>query len=99
MAQAHRVTAAVPAVEIAHDGNTAGIWRPYGEPHTRHAIHNHLMCAETLSEVAVLAFREQVYVEFAQQRSEGIRILGFLDWAAPVDAQQVCPRTRAWADE
>jgi hypothetical protein len=57
--------------EIADHRNAAGIRRPHRESHAREAVHHHLMRAQTLSEVAVLPFREQVHVELAQQRPEG----------------------------
>ena len=55
------------------------------------------MRAEALREIAVLAFGEQVDVELAEQRPEGIRVLGLLDRPAPIDAQQIGTRTGARA--
>ena len=99
VAQSHRVASPVPGVEVADDGNAPRIRRPHGEAHPRHPVDHHCMRAKAGSEVVVLAFGQQVDVEFAEQWPEGIGVLGLLDRPAPVDAQQIGARAGGGSDE
>src|SRR5690554_7444684 len=83
------MAAAIPAVEVAHHGDPAGIRRPDHEAHAAHAIHLPGLCAETASQLTVVAFGKQMNVHLPQLRTEGVGILGFLNAATPVDAQPI----------
>src|SRR5690606_39913137 len=54
-----------------------------------HAIHLPGLCAETASQLTVVAFGKQMNVQLPQLRTEGVGILGFLNAATPVDAQPI----------
>ena len=71
---AHRVHAAVPAVEIADDADPPGVGRPDGEGAAAHAADLLEVRAELVVEAVVIALGEEVQVEFAQDRPEGIRV-------------------------
>src|SRR5581483_3070255 len=86
---AHRVAAAVPAVEIADDGDASGVRRPDREAYALDVAVLHLLRAEHASDLAMIAFGEQIQIHVAEQHAEGIWILGFLHAAGPLDAQQV----------
>jgi hypothetical protein len=87
--QPHRVAAAVPTVEIADHRNAPRVGRPDGKAHARHAVDQHRVGAEARREIPVLPFGEQVDVELAEQWAKRIRVFRFLDWAAPIDPQQI----------
>ena len=38
-AQAHRVAATVPVVELPNDGDALGVWRPYGKARAGDTVH------------------------------------------------------------
>ena len=72
IASSHRVTAPVPAVEIADHRDAHGVRRPDCEAHALHAFVTGQLRAQAGGQLAVVAFGEQVEVEFAEQRPEGI---------------------------
>ena len=77
--QPHRMAAPVPGVEVADDGDA----RAHSAPRRRSArrrrrpIVMHIG-AERLGELEVAAFAEEVQVDVAEQRAEGIRVLRLL---------------------
>jgi hypothetical protein len=60
MAQAHRMAAPVPDVEIADHRDPPGIRCPHGETHAIDAIDGLQLGAEATAQIAVIAFGEQV---------------------------------------
>ena len=96
---AHRMTAAVPCVEVANHGHAAGVWRPYREPHAADAVDYHTLRAEHRPQLKMTALREEMHVERAEQRAEGVRILGFFRAARPDDAQSIACIAGDLADE
>ena len=91
--------APVPGAEIPNHRSPARIWRPDGKAHPGNPVHQHRVPAQATSQVAVLAFGQQIHIEFTQQRAERVGILGFLYWPAPVDPQQVGAGARARSGE
>ena len=89
IASSHRVTAPVPAVEIADHRDAHGVRRPDCEAHALHAFVTGQLRAQAGGQLAVVAFGEQVEVEFAEQRPEGIGVFAFLHAVRPVHAQAV----------
>ena len=75
----HRVPAAVPAVEVAHDAHAAGVRRPHGEHHARHAVEDGRVGAELLVGLVVRALAEEQAVEVRQRRREPVRVLDLPD--------------------
>ena len=57
---AHRVPAAVPAVEIAHDAHALSIGRPYRERHALDPLTCGGMGAELLVRASMRPFRKQM---------------------------------------
>ena len=70
--------ASVPLVEIADGGDAAGVRGPDGEGRAGDAVDDLEVRAELVVEVVVVALAEEVEVEFAQRRQEGIRIAALL---------------------
>ncbi len=56
---AHRVAAAVPAIEVAHDRDARRIRRPDREMHARHAVAPHRVRAELVVQTRVRNFAER----------------------------------------
>ena len=75
-ARAHRVVPAIPAVEVADDADPPRGGGPDGETDAGTSVHAPQMGAELVIYVQVGALAEQVEVEVAQQRREGVRIGG-----------------------
>ena len=86
---AHRVTAAVPIVEIANDGNPLRIRCPNRKPDAVDAVHLHRVRAEFLVKPPVRAFSHQVNVDFAEDRTEAIRIFDVARGVADRESQPV----------
>ena len=101
IAQPHRVAPRIPGVEVANDRDRARIRRPDGKPHAVHAVDRHDAGAKVRRQLEMPPFVEQVQIELAEQRAEGIGILGLLHRARPGDAQQIgfarCPPDRRTA--
>ena len=102
IAQPHRMAPRIPGVEIADDGDA----RAHSAPRRRSARRCTPSIVTTLAprcvgQFEMPAFVEQMQIEFAEQRPEGIRILGFLHRPRPGDAQQIgfgcCRRGRRTA--
>ena len=88
-AQTHRVSPRIPRVEITNDGDSARIRCPDGKPHTLNAIDCHDAGAKVRRQFKMPPFVEQVQIEVAKQRTEGIWIFGLLHRARPNDAQPI----------
>ncbi len=97
-APAHRVAAAVPAVEIADHGDPGGVGRPDGEVHPGDAGMLDGMGAQPLPQAAVGALVDQIVVEFAQQRRETVGIVELPGAARVGGAQRVAEPDRAIGD-
>ena len=82
--RAHRVQAAVPGVEVAHDGDRARVRRPDGERGADHAVELADVRAEPLVEVLVAALHGEVEVELAERRQERVRVADGEDVAVRV---------------
>ncbi|MCY1519870.1 hypothetical protein D9M68_546340 [compost metagenome] len=89
VAQAHGMAAAIPAIEFAHHRHPSGIRRPDSETHAGNSILLQQLGAQAAAQVTVVAFVEEVEVHFAQQGTEGVRVLGYLLGAGPADAQAI----------
>ena len=68
MALAHRHAPAVPVVEIADHADPAGVGRPDREGNPKDAVMLNRMGAELLIAGEVVAFGEEMHVEFAEHR-------------------------------
>ena len=66
-ALAHRMAAAVPAVEITDDRDAPCVRRPDREAHTGDVVDAHDLRAQTAAELEVIALGEQVDVELTEQ--------------------------------
>ena len=77
--RAHRVAAAVPAVEVAGHPHAAGVRRPdrerrAGDHAARCVVAAHVR-AEHLPQLLVPALADQVQVELAERRQEAVRVV------------------------
>ncbi len=68
------MAAAVPGVEVADDGHTAGVRRPDGEAHAFDLADSHRVRAEEGVGPQVRAFAEEMQVVVVDQRAEGIGV-------------------------
>ncbi|MNQ82799.1 hypothetical protein D3C85_978610 [compost metagenome] len=93
MAQAHRMAATIPHVEITDHRDPARIGGPDRKAHTVHTVDGLQLCAQAGAELPMVAFGKQVQVHLAQQRTKTVGILRGLFAAGPLGAQQVslCP--------
>ena len=87
--QAHGMATRIPRIEVADHRHALGVGRPHREAHARDAVDRHDVGAERLGQLEMPAFIEQMQIELAQQRAEGIGILGLLHRCRPLDAQQI----------
>ena len=93
--RAHGVQAAVPGVEVAHDGDRARVRRPDGERGADRAVELADVRAEPLVEVLVAALHDEVEVELAERRQERVRVADGEDVAVRVlDLELVLERQR-----
>ncbi len=83
------MTPRVPGVEVADHGDAAGVGGPHGKAHACNTLEDHGVGAKDLGQREMTAFVEQMQVEIAEQRPEGIGIFGFLRSVRPADAQKV----------
>ena len=90
----HRVPPAVPAVEVAHDAHAAGVRRPHGEHHARHAVEDGRVGAELLVGLVVRALAEEQAVEVRQRRREPVRVLDLPDAPRSVGHREAIPEGR-----
>ena len=97
--QPHRVAPRVPDVEVAHHRHRARIRRPHREPHAVHPVDRGDARSQVRGELEMPALVEQVQIELAEQRSEGVGILGLLHRARPRDAQHIGFRAGDATDE
>ena len=88
-AQPHGMATRIPRIEIADHRHALGVGRPHREAHALHAVDRDDVGAQRLGQLEMPAFVEQVQIELAQQRAEGIGILGLLHRGGPLDAQQI----------
>ena len=79
----------IPRIEIADHRHALGVGRPHREAHALHAVDRDEVGAQCLGQLEMPAFIEQVQIELAQQRAEGIGIFGFLHRGGPLDAQEI----------
>jgi len=89
VARSHGMTACIPCVEVADHGHALGVGRPDREAHAFHAFDGHGIGAKRIGQLEMASFVEQMQVKLAQHRTEGVRVLGFLHRARPLDAQQI----------
>ena len=92
VAQAHRMAAAVPGVEVADYRDAARVRRPDGEGHALHPVQAGRLRAEPLGQLPVRALRKKVEVEFAEHQAEAVGVFGLLHRATPADPQPVGDR-------
>ena len=72
--QAHRFAAAVPAVEVADNGDAVGVGRPDGEADAARTIDGDAVRAHHLIDLVVFAGVEEIDVHLADGGEEGIGI-------------------------
>ena len=89
VAQAHRMATPVPGIEVADHRHPPRIGRPDGEAHAVHLLVPRQLGAEHLAQLTMITLAEQVDVQIAQQRAEGVGVLGFLHAVWPMDAVAV----------
>jgi hypothetical protein len=88
-AKSHRMTAAVPGIEVADDRYAPSIRCPDGEAYAGHFVDFKRDGAQCSGEIIMRAFRNEMKVELAKQRPETVGIIGELDPVWPVDPQTV----------
>src|SRR5688572_5450726 len=74
-ALAHRVSAAVPIVEVADHADPPGIRRPHREADAFDAIHLDQLRAEALVDLEMRSLRQQMHVDIAQDRRKAVWIV------------------------
>ena len=79
----------IPGIEIADHRDALGVGRPDREAHAGTPSMVATLAPQRIGQIEVAALVEQMQVELAQQRPEGIGILGLLHRARPFDAQQI----------
>ena len=89
VAQAHRMPAPVPDVEITDHRNPSGIRRPDRKTHAVDAVDLGHLGAETAAQVTMVAFGEQVEIHLAEQRPEAVGVFADLLPRRPLDTQQI----------
>src|SRR5438067_10001502 len=89
----------VPGIEIADHRNAARVRRPHGKAHAGHAVDRIDGRADTLRQIPMRAFGEEMEIHVAEDWSEGIRVFGFLQRLWPFDPEQVIRAARERADE
>src|SRR5437763_14299292 len=95
MPLAHRHAASVPGVEIADQADPAGVRRPDRERDALDAVMHDGMRAELLIAGEMVAFDQQMDIEFAEHRRKPVDIVELVHMAAPRNAQPVTERRLA----
>ena len=72
---AHRMAAAVPAVEVADDADAGGVGGPDGEIHAVDAVDRAKLRPQAVVALPVPAFVQQVQIVVGQQVRKGVRIV------------------------
>jgi hypothetical protein len=89
---AHRMTPAVPAVEVSDNADAAGVRCPYGKADTVDAIDCGGVRANPVEGAQVRAFAQQVDVEVAERAAERIWVGHFPRMRAATLAQTIAAR-------
>ncbi len=99
-ALAHHVATAIPAVEVADDGDASRVRRPDGEVHARDALVLDRVRAEPVVEPDVRAFADEPVVERPQHRAVRVDVVDGPRPVAVRGAQSVrgAPRHRAFEE-
>ena len=79
----HRMTPAVPVIEISYHAHAPRARRPHREGHAGHAVEDGRVRAELLVGVVVCALGQEMPIEIAQQRLETVGIVDLGDVAVP----------------
>ena len=66
-AQAHRMSSAIPGVEVADNGHAARVGRPDGKAYALDTADRHRLGPEAACELVMRALGDQMQIEFAQQ--------------------------------
>lgn len=88
MAQPHRVTPPVPAIEVAHHRNTARVRGPDGETHAIDALLLCLVCTQRHADAVRVASGDAGQRVLVQHGAEGVNVFDLLSHATPIDPQQ-----------
>src|ERR1700736_3775106 len=89
----HRMTSAIPAVEIAYDADTLRIGTPDGKGCAWMSVDLGQVSAEFLVDVIVVALLKKVHVKFTKNRTIGIRVTKLESLSGPgSDLQQIVER-------
>jgi hypothetical protein len=92
-AQAHRMAAPVPVVEVTDDADPRGVGRPDRERGAGDAVHHPRRRAEDLVRTQVRTFAEQPDVHLTQDQAEAVRVFRHRAAAVlPVHLQLVARR-------
>src|SRR5579864_799274 len=89
--EAHRMTAAVPQIEVADHAHPAGIRRPNREHNAVNILDAHKVRAQPVISLKMRAFTQQVDIDFTEPRVELIRIDNFLGSPIADNVQPVWP--------
>jgi hypothetical protein len=79
----HRMTPAVPVIEISDHAHAPRARRPHREGHAGHAVEGGRVRAELVVGVVVCALGQQMPIEIAQQRRETVGVVDLGDVAVP----------------
>ena len=82
--RAHRIDAAIPAVEIAHHADALGVRRPHRKAHTPHPVALHVMRAEHAVSLLQTAFGKKIEIVITDAAAERIRVMNFDDMAEKI---------------
>ena len=88
-AQTHRMSSAVPGVEVADNGHAARVGRPDGKADALDAADRHRLSPEAASELVMRTLGDQMQIEFAQQKAEAVWVFRLLNRIGPHYAQAV----------
>ncbi len=91
-AKAHRMTAAIPKVELTDHGNALRIRRPQDKPRSGHAINHGAVRAHGFIRAQVRAFRQQPGLHILQERPKTVGIVDQVLLVMPGDSQLIAER-------
>jgi hypothetical protein len=81
--ETHRMTPAVPVIEISDNAHAPRARRPHREGDAGHAVEDGRVRAELLVGVVVCALGQKMPIEIAQQRRETVGVVDLGDVAVP----------------
>ena len=73
-AASRTVASPVPVIEVSDDAGALGVWRPEGEQNASDAVYFVLAGAKKIVGMPVTSLAEQVKIEIADLRQEGVGV-------------------------